>query len=83
MKGDKKRKFGEKIYELRKKKKFSLSELGKITGLSASYINLIENGVRTNPSIQAVVKLSEALDISTGEINSIFFYGCKFDVDHE
>ncbi|MCS7202576.1 MAG: helix-turn-helix transcriptional regulator [Dictyoglomus sp.] len=59
---------GDKIRKIRKQKNLTLEELSKKTGLSLSYISLIERGLK-NPSLKALEKIAECLDISP----SIFF----------
>ena len=57
------------IKELRKKNKLSLRELAKITELSYSYLNLLEEGKRCNPSYHTLQKLATALGVEP----NIFF----------
>lgn len=49
---------------------YTLSELSKITNLSAGYICHLENGGRVNPSHNTMLKISKALNKS---VNDIFF----------
>ncbi len=54
---------GSKIRKLRKEKKLTLEELSKKTGLSLSYISLIERGLK-NPSLKALEKIAECFGIN-------------------
>lgn len=55
-------KFGEKLKELRESKGMSLKDLEYVSGVTASYINRIENGKR-KPSVAKIEKLADALDV--------------------
>ncbi|MCX7845808.1 MAG: helix-turn-helix transcriptional regulator [Dictyoglomaceae bacterium] len=59
---------GNKIRKLRKEKNLTLEELSKKTGLSLSYISLIERGLK-NPSLKALEKIAECFGINP----AIFF----------
>ncbi|MFL0251144.1 helix-turn-helix domain-containing protein [Clostridium neuense] len=56
--------FGEKIKKLRIKNGFTLKKVENDTNLSASYINRLEIGERTNPSFATVKTLCEYYNIS-------------------
>lgn len=53
---------GQRIKEIRKKKGLLLKELAEKTGLSSSYLSLVENG-RTSPSLKVLEKVAQALDV--------------------
>lgn len=53
---------GEKIKELRKKNNLKLEELAEKTGLSISYISLIERGLK-NPSLKALERIAKAFNL--------------------
>lgn len=55
--------FGEKIQDLRKEKNWSQSELGRKIGTSGSIIGRYERDDMT-PSIDVVIKLANAFDVS-------------------
>ena len=55
--------FGAWIKSIRDDKGLSLTEVSKRCGISASYINRIENGRRGTPSILVAEKLAQGLDI--------------------
>ncbi len=59
---------GSKIRKLRKEQNLTLEELSKKTGLSLSYISLIERGLK-NPSLKALEKIAEFFGINP----AIFF----------
>jgi len=54
---------GRRIHERRKELRMSLRELGKQTQLTASFLSLLELG-RSNPSIDSVRKIGNALGIT-------------------
>ncbi|QNQ89208.1 cupin domain-containing protein [Corynebacterium poyangense] len=59
---------GPKIKEIRKNRRMSLRDLGKIAGVSAGHISQIERGL-ASPSVGLLYKLAEVLDIP---IDAIF-----------
>lgn len=56
---------GRKIRELRKSKKYSITELSKDTGLSTGLISQIERNMVV-PSIKAMWKIANILDVNIG-----------------
>ncbi|MDZ7636940.1 MAG: XRE family transcriptional regulator [Bryobacterales bacterium] len=54
--------FGEKIRELRLRKKISLVDLGKHTGLSASMLSQLENG-KLIPTLPTLARISMVFDV--------------------
>ncbi len=65
-------KFGSRIRELRKKKKWTQEELAHQAGIDRTYMTDVENGKR-NIGIQNIEKLLNALEVSFAE----FFKGMK------
>ncbi|MCH1624904.1 helix-turn-helix domain-containing protein [Fredinandcohnia quinoae] len=66
---------GERIKLLRRKKKYSITELAKRAGVSKSYLSYIERDVQNNPSLQFLSKIAVTLDTTIeyllgGEMNS-------------
>ena len=59
---------GEKIQQLRKDKKMSISELAEKAGVAKSYLSSIERSLQTNPSIQFIEKVSTVLNVSVNEL---------------
>ncbi|WP_226086924.1 helix-turn-helix domain-containing protein [Mesobacillus sp. S13] len=55
---------GEKIKNLRLKKKYSISELSEKAKVSKSYLSYIERGIQGNPSLQVLSRLADNLDTS-------------------
>ncbi len=53
---------GTKIKEMRLKKNIKQVELARMAGISNTYLSDIEKG-RTKPSIEAFLRIAEALDI--------------------
>jgi XRE family transcriptional regulator, master regulator for biofilm formation len=54
---------GKNIYELRRNRGLSLSELSERSGISKSYLSNIERDVHKNPSIQILEKISDVLNV--------------------
>jgi XRE family transcriptional regulator, master regulator for biofilm formation len=54
---------GKNIYELRRRRGLSLSELSERSGISKSYLSNIERDVHKNPSIQILEKISDVLNV--------------------
>lgn len=50
-----------KIDEIRHRKNLSYGAISKETGLTATYIHLLAKGLRTNPSLEVMQKISVAL----------------------
>jgi transcriptional regulator with XRE-family HTH domain len=56
---------GDKIRRLRKEKGFTLDRLAELTGSSKSYIWELENKNPPRPSAEKVVRIAEALGVTT------------------
>jgi XRE family transcriptional regulator of biofilm formation len=54
---------GETIYQIRKKRGYTLSELAERTHISKSYLSNIERNINNNPSIDVIKKLALVLDV--------------------
>lgn len=59
---------GERIKILRKEQELTISELAERAGVAKSYLSSIERNKQTNPSIQFIEKISEALGVSVNDI---------------
>ena len=55
---------GYKLKRLRIEKGYSLSRLSNLTGISKSYLSLIEREIQTNPSIEILEKLANTFEVS-------------------
>lgn len=55
---------GERIRQLRRKKRYSITELAKRAGVSKSYLSYIERDVQNNPSLQFLSKIAITLETS-------------------
>ncbi|MEC1523512.1 helix-turn-helix transcriptional regulator [Neobacillus niacini] len=53
---------------LRIEKGLSLSKLSEQTGISKSYLSLIERNIQSNPSLEILEKLAETLDVAVEEL---------------
>ena len=60
--------FKNNIYNLRKEKNLTLSQLSKLTNLSIGYLCHLENGSRTNPSMNTMEKICKSLNKSIQEV---------------
>lgn len=58
---------GKRIQKFRKSKLLTQAELAEITGYSDSYIGQVEHA-RTKPSLEAFVKIANALDVNTDQL---------------
>ena len=56
-----------RLKELREKKGMTTNKLAQLSGYSRSYIKDIEDGIKTNPSIQALQRICDVLEISISE----------------
>ncbi|MCM3724918.1 helix-turn-helix domain-containing protein [Neobacillus cucumis] len=54
---------GNTIFDIRKQKGLTLSELAKRAKISKSYLSNIERNLNRNPSIEVVKRIAEVLDI--------------------
>ena len=54
---------GKNLKKLREDNKISQSKLGEILGVSGAYIQQIEKGVKTNPSIDLIYKIASFFDV--------------------
>lgn len=57
---------GDNIRKIRKEKKISINNLARITGISVGYISDLENNNFTNPTIDKLDKIADALGVSKG-----------------
>lgn len=62
---------GQRIQRIRLAKGHSLSELAEIAGVAKSYLSNVERNIQSNPSIQFMEKIAEALETSV----SLLLYG--------
>lgn len=53
---------GDKIKSLRLKKELSAKQLAEATSLTPAYLSMLEKGKRTNPSLEIIQELANALD---------------------
>ena len=51
------------LKRLRQERGYSLTELGKFTGISKSYLSLLERGIQKNPSIEIIEKIAKVLKV--------------------
>ncbi len=59
---------GEKIKQLRKEKRMTISELAEKAGVAKSYLSSIERNLQSNPSIQFIEKISQVLGVSVNDL---------------
>ena len=58
---------GENIRKIRKEKKLTQKELGKLCGMSEAQIGQYENGLR-NPKMETLKKIAKALKVSSFDL---------------
>lgn len=56
------------IRTFRNEKQITLKNLSKLTGLSVGYLCHLEKGTRTNPSMDVINKIAQALNKSVSEV---------------
>lgn len=59
---------GESIKKIRKKRNLTQDKLARLADIPYTSITKIETGVIKSPSIQTVMKIAKALDISLDEL---------------
>lgn len=52
------------LKRMRKEKGYSLNKLSELTGISKSYLSLLERGIQKNPSIDITEKIAKALGVN-------------------
>ena len=57
-----------RLNEILKEKRMTITELSKLTGISRNSISLLAHGHSNGIQFNTLYKISEALDISIGEI---------------
>lgn len=60
--------FSERLKYYREKANISKSELARIIRVSPSYITKLENGEKTNPSLEICVKIADVLNIKISDL---------------
>ncbi|KAA9000968.1 helix-turn-helix domain-containing protein [Paenibacillus spiritus] len=70
---------GQNIQQLRLEKGLSLSELAGKADVAKSYLSNVERNIQSNPSIQFIEKIAEALDVSVQSL----LYGNLSDSEEE
>lgn len=58
---------GNRIKKIREIQNLGLNETAKLAGISGSYLSNIEKGIKTNPSMEALNKIADALGVSVDE----------------
>lgn len=58
----------ENLKNAREKQRYTVKELSKLTGVSESTINNIENGRNENPGIQILIELSKVLKVAVSTL---------------
>jgi len=55
--------FSKNLKKIRESKNIGINELGRLTGLSPSYLSALEKGKKTNPSRETIEKIANALEV--------------------
>lgn len=58
---------GDNIKTIRKSKKISINLLSSITGISLGYLSDLENNKASNPTMEKLQKIADALEVSVDE----------------
>lgn len=58
---------GDNIKSIRMEKKLGINETARLAGISPSYLSDIEKGNKTNPSMEVLQRIADALDVSIEE----------------
>ncbi|WP_373845068.1 helix-turn-helix domain-containing protein [Clostridium sp.] len=80
--------FGDELRKWRKKRKLTQAQLGESIGVTGAYIQQLELGKKTNPSIEVIIKLCKSLDITPFDLNyefksnDLFTYLINRDINH-
>jgi XRE family transcriptional regulator, master regulator for biofilm formation len=53
---------------IRIQKGYSLTKLSELTGISKSYLSLLERGIQSNPSIEVIGKIAQALKVDINDL---------------
>ena len=56
------------LRKLREAKKMTQEQLAERVGVTREYITMLENGARTNPTMDMLKKLAKALKVTVGEL---------------
>ncbi|GAJ98039.1 regulator [Geomicrobium sp. JCM 19055] len=59
---------GEKIKQLRLQNGLSITALSERSGIAKSYISSIERNIQSNPSINCLTKIADALSVPVNEL---------------
>ncbi len=75
---------GKTIYELRKQRGLTLSELAKRSKISKSYLSSIERNLNLNPSIQVVNRIAKVLEVELDAfLNPVKSSAVQQDIDQD
>lgn len=59
---------GERVRKFRLRKRYTLSELSEMTGISKSYLSNIERGIQKNPSLKVLSQIAANLEVSLEDL---------------
>ncbi|WP_404330878.1 helix-turn-helix domain-containing protein [Mesobacillus maritimus] len=59
---------GKKLKELRRRKGFTLDTLSERTGISKSYLSLIERDIQSNPSLDILHRIAKTFGVEVEEL---------------
>jgi transcriptional regulator with XRE-family HTH domain len=72
----------------RNRKKITLTQLSKKTGIDQGYLSRLERGEKSNPSSEVLAKLADALDVTTDYLlgrtddpNAVVIQGIDVDLE--
>lgn len=58
----------QKIKLIRTSKKIKQSDLARNSGISRAYLSELENGRKTNPSTDVLIRIANALNVNIAEL---------------
>lgn len=59
---------GKRVKELRRRKGFTLDTLSERTGISKSYLSLIERDIQSNPSLDILHRLAKTFEVDVEDL---------------
>ncbi|WP_035349232.1 helix-turn-helix domain-containing protein [Heyndrickxia ginsengihumi] len=74
---------GDIIKKKREEKNWTLRELSDVSGISMSYISMLERGLKKFPSVKVIKKLAKSLDFSQEQLLEIIGYMENNDEENE
>ena len=74
---------GVALRKLRKQRALTFREIGKLSGVDFGYVQKLEAGIRTKPSVEVIKKLLKALKPTEREAEMVWWLTRHPDADEE